>query len=819
MKQIKIIHTILAYIAIIFDINYSIAQIITDNSPLSRSNVQTILGKNISISNITFNGDISARGTFNGIKSNVGLKRGIILSTGAISNATGPNDDPFHGSCLPDSILKSRDFGRPGDADLDNMVGCISTYLNQCTRDASVLEFDFIPQSSSFSLRYVFASEEYPCYVCSPFNDIFAIFISGPYPSGGLYDKKNIALIPGTETYVGINSVNDGKPGYDPVSHTYFPDLNCISLNNSKYFINNGDVSTPKKDSTVQYNGFTIPLDATAEVVPNQKYHLKIAIADLKDGKYDSAILIQADTNSCSLDITSDKTNLVCGDSTQLKSNVIYYGKDKLNYKWYPSFGLSSDTIPNPITKLKASTIYQVTVTSQNGCFDTDSIKINIKPFSKIKANNYDLECGDSSQLSVTSLGPLINKYKWSPLTGLNSDTIPNPIAKPKTTTTYHVSITSTYGCFETDTIEIMLDFFVYIDAYKTSLECGNSTQLLTTTFYSGTGNLIYKWSPSTGLNSDTILSPIAKPKETTTYTVSVSNSDGCYATDNIVITLNPYSYNPEICIVTVNDSIWKNQVVWNKPISKSISKYNIYCEGKQSNTYDLIGSVPFNKLSTFIDKVSDPFKQSYLYKLSSVDICNFESSLSQYHQTIHLTISQGMGNSWNLQWNDYIGFSFLSYYIYRGTNPKNLLPLDTILSSLNSYTDLNPPSGYVYYLIKVINPNPCKPTKSNEYNSSMSNIATNNPNWNSVSNYTSPENLINIFPNPASGYVEIDFPASVMKNKTMLNIYCIEGSFIRSLPIRSAQTRLDISDLTNGVYVFMFQNNDSVNVKRFIKN
>ncbi|GAA4302851.1 hypothetical protein GCM10023183_14890 [Nibribacter koreensis] len=54
------------------------------------------------------------------------------------------------------------------------------------------------------------------------------------------------------------------------------------------------------------------------------------------------------------------------------------------------------------------------------------------------------------------------------------------------------------------------------------------------------TGGVSYQWSPSIGLNNDKIANPVAKPKTTTTYTVTVTTAEGCTSTDQVTITVLP---------------------------------------------------------------------------------------------------------------------------------------------------------------------------------------------------------------------------------------------------------------------------------------
>lgn len=205
-----------------------------------------LLGSGVTVSNITYTGNNVAIGTFNGTNSNIGLNSGIILMTGNINLAPGPNNIGSAGT----------DLLTPGDPNLDAIS-------NASTEDAAILEFDFVPTSDTVQFRYVFASEEYPEFVNQGYNDVFAFFISGP----GIPGVKNMALIPGTTTPVTIDNVNANL--------------------NSQYYVNNST------GNSVQFDGFTKVLTATSPVQCGQTYHLKIAIADAGDGIYDSGVFLE----------------------------------------------------------------------------------------------------------------------------------------------------------------------------------------------------------------------------------------------------------------------------------------------------------------------------------------------------------------------------------------------------------------------------------------------------------------------------------------------------------------------------------------------
>ena len=234
-------------------ISFSQLNVNTASTPTQMVN-NILSGYGVTVSNISYTGGLAARGTFtNGNTTNLGLSNGIILSTG---NSTSIQN--------PASYFMSSNLGLSGDANLNAINnGCL-------TYDASVLEFDFLPASDTVSFRYVFGSEEYPNYVCSQYQDVFAFFVSGPNPSGGNYNNYNIALIPGTSLPVSVNSINNGTPGGS------YSAPGCISLGFSAYFVDNAALG----GNTICFGGFTDPLRAWCKVTPCSTYHIKMAVAD-----------------------------------------------------------------------------------------------------------------------------------------------------------------------------------------------------------------------------------------------------------------------------------------------------------------------------------------------------------------------------------------------------------------------------------------------------------------------------------------------------------------------------------------------------------
>jgi hypothetical protein len=175
-------------------------QLTVDSSQPINTVIQNLLGPDVQFSNVTFSGDFDQIGLFNSTTSNLPFPTGVIMGTGGISNAIGPNNS---GS----SSITGGNFGAT-DADLNLLDGLTHN-------DAAILEFDFIATGTSISFDYVFASEEYPEYTgagsCGDVSDVFGFFLSGPGITGTFSNASvNVALIPGTTEFVSINNLNAG---------------------------------------------------------------------------------------------------------------------------------------------------------------------------------------------------------------------------------------------------------------------------------------------------------------------------------------------------------------------------------------------------------------------------------------------------------------------------------------------------------------------------------------------------------------------------------------------------------------------------------
>lgn len=188
-----------------------------------------------------------------GIFSNgqaIGLNSGIVLSTGNVFSDTSYNA----------SYFSSTGFGAAGDNDINQLNTGGLSY------DALSIGFQFTPTiTDTVRFNYVFASEEYPEYSMSSYNDRFLFLISennGP--------SQNIAVLPNGQI-VQINSINQ--------------------FTNPNYYVDNSDAGSSTYQDFV-FDGYTVPLQAKFYAVAGNTYTIKLVIADVADDVFDSAIFL-----------------------------------------------------------------------------------------------------------------------------------------------------------------------------------------------------------------------------------------------------------------------------------------------------------------------------------------------------------------------------------------------------------------------------------------------------------------------------------------------------------------------------------------------
>jgi gliding motility-associated-like protein len=206
-------------------------------------------------------------------------------------------------------------------------------------------------------------------------------------------------------------------------------------------------------------------------------------------------------------------------------------------FNWMPATGLSSTGAQSPVITVGATSRYIVTATN-GACVAKDTLDLTIGTVPTVQTIADTTVCpGTSFTAQTFSDG---TSFAWSPATGLNNATARSPVITIGTVNRYIV--TAFIGaCSSSDTLNLTIAALPTVSAGpdQTIIE-GDSVQLAAT----GSAGT-YVWTPSIGLNASNILQPVAKPLQTTLYTVQVTSAQECKATDNVLVTMLPYCVKP----------------------------------------------------------------------------------------------------------------------------------------------------------------------------------------------------------------------------------------------------------------------------------
>ncbi|MBV9889981.1 MAG: choice-of-anchor L domain-containing protein [Rhizobacter sp.] len=249
---------------------------LVDTTPASASGlVNALVGPGILVvpGSAQYQGAASASGTFTngGLGPNgLGIDQGVVLTTG---------DARFIGSSAAfpgDSSNKATDFtaGVGNSLTPNTSPGnpLFAAMAPAGTFNASLLSFQFVPQTSLLSVTFVFGSEDYSDVINTGFpSDVFGIFVNG----------VNYALVPGTSQAISTSTINCGGPtsGAAPGSGP-----NCGLYRDNPPFSENIDS---------EVDGMTVALSLSIPINRNVVNSFAVGIADQLDSSSDSALMLK----------------------------------------------------------------------------------------------------------------------------------------------------------------------------------------------------------------------------------------------------------------------------------------------------------------------------------------------------------------------------------------------------------------------------------------------------------------------------------------------------------------------------------------------
>ncbi|HEU4717115.1 MAG TPA: gliding motility-associated C-terminal domain-containing protein, partial [Bacteroidia bacterium] len=193
-------------------------------------------------------------------------------------------------------------------------------------------------------------------------------------------------------------------------------------------------------------------------------------------------------------------------------------------YSW--SDGTSTISTSNAVVvSPTVTTTYVVSVSIVGGCTSHDTVTVIVNSIDDTTSTTQaGCNVNDATATVTPTSGVPPYTYLWS-----NGQTTQTAVALAPGT--YTCTVTDALGCSYSSTVVITSISSLNPDAGPTAtITAGQSTQL------NGSGGVNYSWSPSTGLSCTNCQNPLASPSVTTTYTLTVTDSTGCPATDTVTV-------------------------------------------------------------------------------------------------------------------------------------------------------------------------------------------------------------------------------------------------------------------------------------------
>ncbi|MQP52897.1 MULTISPECIES: T9SS type B sorting domain-containing protein [unclassified Flavobacterium] len=499
---------------------------------------------NITVSGGNFASGEKSYGFFDGVGTSFPFQNGIILSTGKINNAPGPN------SYLSDD---GGSMGWNGDNDLNTALGLSNSY------NATILEFDFIPLGNRISFDYIFSSEQYltnPSANQCNFTDGFAFLLKEA--SSTTY--QNLAVVPGTNTPVKVNTVRGSGTICPPANAAYFDAFN--------------DVNHP-----TNYNGQTKVLTAESDVTPGVTYHIKLVIADEGNYRYDSAIFLGGGSFNFTIDIGDDRL-IANGNPLCQGENLVVDASQTgaTGYQWFQN-SIAIPGATNATYNITSAGDYLVEINYGPTCQTTGSIKIEYAEDLIINEDTFTLCDADTNQDGITLFdldviknqlftnlptNYVVSFFETTTSTSALSSNYTNTIAYNHT---IYARVINIQGCYTNYPIFLNVTTFDEIILDEEIGLCENDVLILN----AGPGFSSYLWDTNPPQNSQQILIASAG-----TYHVTLTNANNCSKIKTFTIIASSIAIIEDIII---ND-FQENNTATIQISSSSVGDYEFSLDG-----------------------------------------------------------------------------------------------------------------------------------------------------------------------------------------------------------------------------------------------
>ncbi len=264
-------------------------------------------------------------------------------------------------------------------------------------------------------------------------------------------------------------------------------------------------------------SGLSDSTKANPVAQPNTTTRYKLTASNIAGCTSEAEVLVVV--SSLKVHVSADTTICEGGRAQLLATGA-------KSYTWFPTIGL--DAINGSVVRAAppVSTRYRV-IGRDSLCADTQYVNVLVSHKPKFVFESGSTVCiGGSIKLALRllrtdSLDTLGTQYRWSPESSLDDALKASPTASPSSTTTYRCTVTNSFGCSWTDSVQIKVQNSLALELPSDTLVCRGNTIAI-----AARGGAQYSWAPKDGLSDSSSAAPLCHVTGDVRYRVVTWNGD-----------------------------------------------------------------------------------------------------------------------------------------------------------------------------------------------------------------------------------------------------------------------------------------------------